>query len=183
MPQTVLITGCSKGIGMATANYFHSKGWNVAATMRKPQNNHPLNALEHTAIFPLDVTRQESISLAVNSIINRFGQIDVVVNNAGYGAMGPFEAAEPEQIQKQINTNIMGVMMVTQEIIPIFRAQKSGIVINISSVGGRMTFPLYSIYNASKWAVEGFSEALTYELRPFNIQIKIIEPGPIHTDF
>ncbi len=106
-----------------------------------------------------------------------------MVNNAGYGAIGPFEAATYDQIRHQFNTNVLGLFDVTREIIPHFRENQSGIIINISSVGGRLTFPLFSLYHGTKWAVEGFSESLHYELRPFGIKIKLIEPGAIKTDF
>jgi short-subunit dehydrogenase len=106
-----------------------------------------------------------------------------VVNNAGYGSIGPFEAASGQQIQQQFDTNVFGIMNVTRAILPYFRGRRSGVIINIASAGGRMTWPLYSLYHGTKWAVEGFSESLQYELRPFNIRVKIIEPGSIKTDF
>jgi short-subunit dehydrogenase len=106
-----------------------------------------------------------------------------VVNNAGYGLVGAFEAATPEQIERQFQTNVFGVMNVCREILPVFREQKRGTIVNIASVGGRITFPLYSLYHATKWAVEGFSESLQYEVELFGIRVKIIEPGPIKTDF
>ncbi len=109
--------------------------------------------------------------------------MDVLVNNAGYGAVGIFEKATPQQIQKQFDTNVFGLMNVTRAFLPHFRARKTGTIINISSVGGRITFPVYSIYHATKWAVEGFSESLQYELRPFNIRVKLVEPAAIKTDF
>ncbi len=105
------------------------------------------------------------------------------MNNAGYGAVGPFEASTPEQVERQIATNVTGLMNVTRAFLPRFRVRQSGVIINISSVGGLMTFPLHSLYHATKWAVEGFSEALDYELEPFGIRVKIVEPGPIKTDF
>jgi short-subunit dehydrogenase len=133
--------------------------------------------------FKLDVTDVESIKNAISETLEKFGRIDVVVNNAGYGLVGAFEAATPEQIEQQFQTNVFGLMNVCREILPYFREQKRGTIINVASVGGRVTFPLYSLYHATKWAVEGFSESLQYELEKFNIRIKIIEPGPIKTDF
>ncbi|HEX2639419.1 MAG TPA: SDR family NAD(P)-dependent oxidoreductase, partial [Pyrinomonadaceae bacterium] len=115
--------------------------------------------------------------------IETFGRIDAVVNNAGYALAGPFEAATDEQIRRQFDTNVFGLMNVCREILPYFREQRRGTIVNVASVGGRITFPLYSVYHATKWAVEGFSESLQYELEQFNIRIKIIEPGPIKTDF
>ncbi|HLA96545.1 MAG TPA: SDR family NAD(P)-dependent oxidoreductase, partial [Pyrinomonadaceae bacterium] len=113
----------------------------------------------------------------------KFGRIDAVVNNAGYGLLGPFEAATPEQIDRQFQTNVFGLMNVCREIIPYFREQKRGTIINVASLAGRVAFPFSSLYHATKWGIEGFSESLQYELVPFNIRVKIIEPGPIKTDF
>jgi short-subunit dehydrogenase len=106
-----------------------------------------------------------------------------VVNNAGYALMGPFESCSMDRIRTQFDTNVLGLMAVCQAVLPYFRARRSGTLINISSIGGRLTFPLYSLYHSTKWAVEGFSESLQFELAPLNIRVKIIEPGPIKTDF
>jgi NAD(P)-dependent dehydrogenase (short-subunit alcohol dehydrogenase family) len=133
--------------------------------------------------LPLDVTDIVSIRAALAAAVSKFGAIDAVVNNAGYGLVGPFEATTPQQVERQLSTNVTGVINVSREIIPHFRERRAGTIINVTSMGGRVTFPLYSVYHASKWAVEGFSEALVYELTPFNIRVKIIEPGPIKTDF
>jgi NADP-dependent 3-hydroxy acid dehydrogenase YdfG len=183
MAKTVLITGSSTGIGAVTAKYFQKKGWNVAATMRTPEKAGAW-AKGETLICPrLDVTDTPSIQLAIGETLKRFGSIDVLINNAGYAISGPFEAASPEQIERQFNTNVLGLMNVVREILPHFRERNDGVLINIASVGGRATFPLYSLYHGTKWAVEGFSESLQYELQPFNIKVKIIEPGIIKTDF
>jgi NAD(P)-dependent dehydrogenase (short-subunit alcohol dehydrogenase family) len=181
--KTVLITGASTGIGKATAILFQQRGWNVIATMRSPQKAAELAVLDNVICLPLDVTDPESIYNAIAAAIAKFTAIDVVVNNAGYGLVGTFETATPEQIQRQFETNVFGLMAVTRAILPHFRARKQGTIVNISSVGGRSTFPLYSLYHSTKWAVEGFSESLQFELRPFNIRVKIVEPGPIKTDF
>ncbi|MEM1408918.1 MAG: SDR family oxidoreductase [Bacteroidota bacterium] len=181
--KTVLITGSSSGIGRAIARYFQSKGWQVAATMRKPENEQDLGRLDNTKLYALDVCHKNSIQEAINSAISDFGGIDVIVNNAGYGLVGPFEASTEEQIQRQFDTNVFGLMHVTRAILPHFRKRKSGTIINITSVGGRLSFPLYGLYNSTKWAVEGFSESLQYELRQFAISVKLIEPGAIKTDF
>jgi NAD(P)-dependent dehydrogenase (short-subunit alcohol dehydrogenase family) len=183
MKKTILITGSSSGIGKETALYFSERGWNVAATMRKPENNPELAAIPGIKLFTLDVTDSASINQAVDQIIQNFGKIDVILNNAGYGAVGPFESASDKMIKRQFDTNVFGVMNVIRAVLPHFRSQKNGMIINVTSMGGRITFPFYSLYHGTKWAVEGFSESLHYELREFNIRVKIIEPGAIKTDF
>ncbi|GAA4408996.1 oxidoreductase [Nibrella viscosa] len=183
MKKIVLITGASSGIGKATARYFAEKGWNVAATMRTPANETELPQLPNVRLFRLDVLDHDSIRQAITDTQAAFGGIDVVVNNAGYGAVGVFEAATPEQVQRQFDTNVFGVMNVIREILPYFREKRDGTIINVTSMGGLITFPIYSIYHGTKWAVEGFTEALSFELRPFNIRVKNIEPGAIKTDF
>jgi NAD(P)-dependent dehydrogenase (short-subunit alcohol dehydrogenase family) len=181
--QTILITGASSGIGKITAKYFAERGWNVAATMRTPEKETELKQVPNIKLYQLDVTSDESIAKAIDSAIKDFGKIDVLVNNAGYGAVGIFEKATKEQIQKQFDTNVFGVMNVTRQILPYFREQKGGTIINVSSMGGRLTFPLYSVYHATKWALEGWTESLQFEVRQFGIRIKNIEPGAIRTDF
>jgi NADP-dependent 3-hydroxy acid dehydrogenase YdfG len=183
MHQTVLITGASTGIGKETAKYFLENGWNVVATMRNPENEKDLKASKNLLIVKLDVTDKASIISAIEAGINQFKKIDVIVNNAGYGLMGAFEGMNSEQIKKQFETNVFGLMNVCHKILPHFRQNNAGKIINISSVGGRVTFPLFSIYHSTKWAVEGFSESLQYELEKFNIQVKCVEPGAIKTDF
>lgn len=183
MNKTILITGASSGIGKATAIHFQEKGWNVAATMRSPDKATDLENLENLITLPLDVTDHSSIQEAIGDTIENFNSLDVIVNNAGYALIGPFEASTEEQIQRQFNTNVFGLMAVTRAILPYFRERKEGIIINVASVGGRITVPLYSLYQATKWAVEGFSESLQHELYPLNVKIKIIEPGLIETDF
>jgi short-subunit dehydrogenase len=183
MEKVVLITGASSGIGKETAKLFQIKNWKVAATMRSPEESEDLQRIADIECFRLDVTDNGSIRSALSGAAEKFGHIDVVVNNAGYGLVGPFEAASDEQIRKQFETNVFGVMNVCREILPLFRERKKGTIVNVASMGGRITFPLYSVYHATKWAVEGFSEALQYEVRQFGVRIKIIEPGPIRTDF
>ena len=183
MDKVVLITGASSGIGNETAKLFQSKNWKVAATMRSPEKAEDLQRIVDIECIKLDVTDPESIKSAINQTLEKFGRIDAVVNNAGYGLVGPFEASTDEQIERQYQTNVFGTMYVCREILPYFREQKRGIIVNLTSLGGRVSFPFYSIYNSTKWAVEGFSECLQFELEPFNIRIKIIEPGPIKTDF
>lgn len=182
--KTVLITGASTGIGKTSAEYFASRGWNVAATMRKPEKaSFHCEGAERIKVFRLDVTDEASIATAVTDTIAAFGRIDTLVNNAGYGLVGLFEAMSPDQVRRQFETNVIGLMNVTRAVIPQMRAQQAGTIINVASVAGRMSSPLYSLYCATKWAVEGFTEALSYELKAHGIQVRIIEPGPIRTDF
>ncbi len=183
MKNTVLITGASSGIGRATAEYFAQQGWNVAATMRNPEKETELTRFSNLKCYRLDVTDTASIGKAIQDVIDDFGALDVVVNNAGYGADGVFEAMDDEFIRRQFDTNVFGLMRVTRAVIPYFRQRRKGTVIQVASMGGRLAFPLYSIYHGSKWAVEGFTEALQYELAPFGIRLRIIEPGAIKTDF
>lgn len=183
MDKVVLITGASSGIGKETARLFQAKSWKVAATMRSPEKAADLQRIVDIECIRLDVTDVDSIKAAIAETLEKFGRIDAVVNNAGYGLVGPFEAATREQIETQFQTNVFGLMNVCREILPVFRENRRGTIINVASMGGRITFPLYSLYHGTKWAVEGFSEALQYEVREFGIKIKIIEPGPIRTDF
>ena len=183
MKKTILITGTSSGIGKATVLEFAKMGWNVIATQRNPENESDFNKLPNVKLLALDVTNLDSIQQAIVQATRDFGKIDVVVNNAGYGVDGAFEAMSDEVIEKQFNTNVFGLMRVTREAIKHMRPNGGGTIIQISSMGGKITFPLYSIYHATKFAVEGFTESLHYELRQFNINMKLIEPGPIVTDF
>ncbi|MBW4662557.1 MAG: SDR family oxidoreductase [Drouetiella hepatica Uher 2000/2452] len=183
MDKTVLITGSSSGIGEATAKYFLQKGWNVSATMRSPQKAGDWSKAKNVICPRLDVTLPETIESAVLETVERFGQIDALVNNAGYALMGAIEGVTPEQLERQFQTNVFGLVTTIQTVLPVFRRQRRGTIINVTSIGGRLAFPLTSSYHATKWAVEGLSESLRYELRPFNIQVKIIEPGGIRTNF
>ncbi len=183
MSKTVLITGASTGIGKATAQLFQQQGWNVVATMRSPERDTELVNLPNVLCLTLDVTQVDTIRTAIDLAIAKFGTIDVVVNNAGYALIGAFEACDMADIRSQFETNVFGLMEVTRAILPHFRLRQQGMLINVSSIGGRMTFPLYSPYHGTKWAVDGFSESLQYELRQFNIKVKIIEPGAIKTNF
>lgn len=181
--KTIVITGSSSGIGKATAKHFAAQGWQVAATMRKPENETELNQIDNISLYQLDVTDQASIDSAAAQILSDYETVDVVLNNAGYGLMGPFEATSAEKIRRQFDTNVFGLMEVTRAFIPHFRANKAGLFMNVSSIGGLITFPLISLYHSSKWAVEGFSESLAFELRELGIQVKLIEPGGVSTDF
>ncbi len=180
MPRTVLITGASTGIGKATAELMYAQGWNVVASMRNPiQERESPRWLTPR----LDVTDPVAVERVFTETAAHFGRIDVVVNNAGYGLSGTFEAMTEEQIHRQFDTNVYGVMRCCHAALPLLRRQGGGVIINVSSVAGRVTFPFYSVYHASKWAVEGFSESLQFEVAPHGIRVKLIEPGAIKTDF
>ena len=181
--KSIVITGSSSGIGKATAKHFAEKGWKVAATMRTPEKETELVGLDNVSLYQLDVTDQASIDAARDQIISDFGTVDVVLNNAGYGLIGPFEAATDEQIRYQFDVNVFGLMAVTRAFLPHFRANKAGMYLNVSSIGGLITFPLISLYHSTKWAVEGYSESLAYELAELGISVKLIEPGGVATDF
>ena len=183
MRKTILITGASSGLGKGTAKLFQAEGWNVIATMRNPENETELNALENVLVTRLDVLDLDTIQNAVNTGIERFGKIDVLLNNAGYGAYGPLESFPREKIIRQFNTNVLGLLDVTQALLPHFRGNRSGTIINISSIGGKMAFPLGALYHGTKFAVEGISESLKYEVAEFGVKVKIVEPGAIITDF
>jgi NAD(P)-dependent dehydrogenase (short-subunit alcohol dehydrogenase family) len=183
MKKSIFITGASSGIGKETAKLFHAKGWNVIATMRNPQDERELTQLDNVFVTKLDVLDLESIQRAVAEGVQRFGKIDVLLNNAGYGAYGPLESFSRDRIIRQFNTNVIGLLDVTRTVLPHFRQQKSGVIINISSIGGKVTFPLGTLYHGTKFAVEGLSEALHYEVEQFGGQVKIVEPGAIATDF
>ncbi len=183
MAKTVMITGASSGIGRATALYFQEKGWNVVATMRSPDKEKELNRLQNTLVCRLDVTDLASIKSAVHQGIERLGGIDVLVNNAGYGAYGPLEAFPRDNIVRQFNTNVIGLLDVTRAVLPHFRKRGEGTLINVSSVGGKATFPLGALYHGTKFAVEGITESLAFELSAIGCRAKIIEPGTIATDF
>ena len=183
MKKTVLITGASSGFGKETAHVFHRNGWNVIATMRSPENEQELTSLENVLVTKLDVQDDRLVALAVEAGIEKFGTIDVLVNNAGYGLMGVFESASPAQIQKQFDVNVFGMMRVTKAVLPYMRKNGRGVIVNLSSFGGVVGLPFASLYASSKFAVEGFSEALSHELSDFDIRVKIIEPGGVNTHF
>ena len=179
MPQTVLITGASTGFGKATARLFASRGWNVVATMRQPEAGAALAAIPNILVTRLDVQDPTSIETSIAAAIARFGRIDVLVNNAGFGLFGLFEATSREKIQEQFDVNLFGLMDVTRALLPHFRANRSGVIVNISSGAGVFALPMISLYAASKFALEGFSESLSYELAPLGILVKVVEPGGV----
>ncbi|RAJ32170.1 SDR family oxidoreductase [Pedobacter cryoconitis] len=181
--KTILITGTSSGIGKATAKKFAAEGWNVIATMRSPEKEEELSAIKNIFLTKLDVQNKESIAAAISAGIEKFGSIDAIVNNAGFGVLGAFEKSTTEQILQQFSVNVFGVMDVIKAILPHFRARQAGLIINITSQGGRVTFPTCSLYHSTKFAIEGFSESLAYELLSQNISVKIIEPGSTESNF
>ncbi|MDO5614699.1 MAG: SDR family oxidoreductase [Cruoricaptor ignavus] len=183
MNKTVLITGTSKGIGRTTAELFIEKGFNVIATMRSPEKETELQKNTNALVTRLDITQPESIQKAIAEGVAKFGKIDVLVNNAAFGQFGLFEAVTPEQIDEQFRVTVFGTMNVTRAILPHFRENKGGTVVNISSGAGRVGMPMVSMYSSAKFAIEGFSESLYYELLPQNIKVKIIEPGGVDTPF
>ncbi|SHK07612.1 SDR family oxidoreductase [Chryseobacterium polytrichastri] len=180
--KTIFITGASTGLGKATAKLFQSNGWNVIATMRTPESETELSQLDNVTVLPLDVTNSEQIQSTVKKALE-ISDIDLVFNNAGYGLIGPLEALNDDQIVKQINTNLLGVIRVTQAFIPYFREKRKGMFITTTSIGGLIAFPLASTYHATKWALEGWSESLAFELNKFGINVKTVSPGGIKTDF
>lgn len=181
--NTVFITGASSGIGRDTAKVFAQNGWNVIATMRSPERETELCQIGNVKVLRCDVTDTDSIRQSISDGLKAFDKIDVLVNNAGYDTIGVLEAASDEHIRREIETNLLGLIQTTKEMLPYFREQKQGTIINLSSIAGRTTVPLQTLYHATKWGVEGFSESLQYEVRPFNIKVRLIEPGVIKTDF
>ncbi|MGZ2426147.1 SDR family oxidoreductase [Rhizobium laguerreae] len=170
--QTILITGCSSGYGLETARHFLTKGWNVIATMRTPRKC-ILPSSSTLRILPLDVTSGESIAAAIAAA----GPIDVLVNNAGIGVVGAFEATPMSHIRKIFDTNTFGLMAMTQAVIPQMRERRSGAIINVTSSVTLADMPLAAAYKASKQAIEGFTGSLAHELGYFGIRTKLVEPG------
>jgi NAD(P)-dependent dehydrogenase (short-subunit alcohol dehydrogenase family) len=176
----VLITGTSSGIGRAIASAFAAKGYEVFGTSRNPQRNEPIAGVE---LLPLDVSDQASVTSAVSTVIQRAGRIDVLVNNAGVGIFGAAEESSIAQAQELFDTNFFGLIRVTNEVLPHLRAQRSGRIINISSVLGFLPAPYGALYAASKHAVEGYSESLDHETREFGVRVSVVEPGYTDTAF
>lgn len=170
--KTVLITGCSSGYGLETARHFHAQGWNVVATMRTPRSG-LLPSSERLRVLALDVTRPESIAAALAAS----GPIDALVNNAGVGLFGAFEATPMAAVRSIFETNTFGVMAMTQAVLPQFRAKRSGVVVNVTSSATLLPMPLVAAYTASKTAITGFTGSLAHELGAFGIRVKLVEPG------
>lgn len=181
--NTIFITGASSGIGKATAKHFRAKGWNVVATMRNIDDGSEFRDDEGYLVTRLDLLDHDSIKAAVTAALDRFGAIDVLLNNAGYGAYGALEATGMETLRRQMEVNFFGLVATMQAVLPTMRAAKSGCIVNVSSVGGRMSYPMGSLYHGSKWAVEGLTEAVSFELLGLGIRVKLVEPGGVKTDF
>ncbi len=181
--KTIFITGASGGLGKAAARLFHANGWKVIATMRNPEKETELNVLENVVLLTMDVTKPDQVQHAVKTAVAS-GDIDVVLNNAGYGLTGPFEAYSSEQIYRQIDTNLTGVLRVAQPFVTYFREnQKKGIFITVTSAVAIAASPLASVYTATKYALEGWSESMNYDMDAFGIRFKTVAPGGIKTSF
>jgi NAD(P)-dependent dehydrogenase (short-subunit alcohol dehydrogenase family) len=170
--KAVLITGCSSGYGLETARHFHSRGWSVVATMRTPRED-VLPRSERLRVLSLDVTKPESIAAALEAS----GPIDVLVNNAGIGGIGPFEATPMATAREMFETNTFGLMATTQAVLPQFRERRSGTIVNVTSSVTLAPMPLVAVYTASKTAIEGFTTSLALELDDFDVRVKLVEPG------
>ena len=183
--ETWMITGASRGFGRAFAEYAVSQGYNVVATARRQESLSDLVALapDQVLAVDLDVTKPDTIDAARDLALNRFGSIDVLINNAGYGTVGAVEETPEEELRALFETNFFGAVAVTRSMLPQMRAQRSGAVVNISSMGGQMSMPGFGPYSATKFALEGISEALRGELEPFGVKVMIVEPGAFRTDF
>jgi NAD(P)-dependent dehydrogenase (short-subunit alcohol dehydrogenase family) len=179
---TIFITGASSGLGKATAKLFAARGWHVIATMRHPEHETELVQLPTVHVLPLDVTNPAQIADTVQRAI-ALHPIDVVFNNAGYGLFGALEAVSNEQITQLVSNNLLGVIRVTKAFLPHLREKQSGLILSTTSIGGLVAFPLYSIYHATKWGIEGWSECMSFELAQHNIRIKTLSPGAVLTDF
>ena len=182
MSKTIFITGSSTGLGRATALLFAGKGWKVIATMRNPDKEQELAKVAGITLLPLDVIDRAQIAEAARKALAS-GPIDVLFNNAGYGLAGAFEGASDQQLVNEIDTNLLGVMRVTQAFLPAMRERGTGAIVTTTSIGGLATFPFNSVYHATKWGLEGWSESLAFELAPFGIRVKTVAPGRIATDF
>lgn len=180
--KVVLITGCSSGIGRATASHLAEAGWTVYATARRVHQIVELQA-EGCRVLSLDVTDEDSMRAAVRIVEEAEGVVDVLVNNAGYSQSGALETLSAERLRAQFDTNVFGLVRMCQLVLPGMRRQRSGTIVNVSSMGGRLTFPGAGAYHASKHAVEALSDALRFEVRGFGVRVVVIEPGIIRTSF
>ena len=186
--KVAIVTGSATGIGYETAVHLAKNGFHTYATMRNPQKANGITEMAKTEKLPLsliqlDVTDDISVTKAIDTVINESGRIDVLVNNAGYGLVGSVEDMSIEEMKAQYETNVFGTFRVTKAVLPHMRMQRGGSIINISSIAGRIALPLYSAYVSTKFAIEGLSESMAYELEPFGIKVAIIEPGAIKTNF
>ncbi len=180
--KAVLITGCSTGIGRATAEHLASRGWRVYASARRQEAVRDLEA-RGCRTLALDVCDEASIRAAVAAVESAEGAVGVLVNNAGYGQEGAFEETPMTEIRRQFETNVFGLIRLSQLVLPGMRRQGWGRIVNLSSMGGRLTLPGGAFYHATKYAVEALSDALRFEVRPFGVDVVVIEPGPIKTQF
>jgi NAD(P)-dependent dehydrogenase (short-subunit alcohol dehydrogenase family) len=183
-----VVTGSSSGIGFETSGLLAKNGFITYATMRNLDKSNKIIDLKQKEKLPLEVvklnvTDDKSVKEAIEKISNEQETIDVLINNAGYGLVGPLEELSIQEFKEQFETNVFGVIRVIQEILPIMRKQRHGTIVNISSVAGRIGFPLTSAYVSSKFALEGLSESMAYEIEPFGIKVILIEPGVIKTNF
>ena len=186
--KVAIVTGSATGIGHEIATHLARNGFRTYASMRNLQKANGITEMAKNENLPLtpiqlDVTDNISITKAIDTVINESGRIDVLVNNAGYGLVGSIEDMSVEELKAQYETNVFGVFRVTKAVLPHMRKQHSGSIINISSIAGRIALPLYSAYVSTKFAIEGLSESMAYELEPFGIKVVIIEPGAIKTNF
>lgn len=175
--KTVLITGCSTGIGRLAARTFQAAGWNVIATMRRPQEETELNQLENVLVAPLDVTDSDSVDAAIAAGIDRFGGVDVLVNNAGRGGRALLEQMSDAKIRDVFETNVFGAMRVARAILPHMRQKRAGCIINVTSMAGVIGLAAETAYCSAKFAAEGFTEALYWECKPLGINVKSVAPG------
>ena len=183
MKKVVIITGASRGFGELIAKKFQKEYFQVIATMRNINSSPSLKKLENLDIKKLDVTVKSDIKNVVDYTVDKYGRIDILINNAGYGAFGFLEEASNEEIRNQFNVNYFGLIDCIKGVLPQMRKQKDGVIVNISSIAGRFGLPFTSLYNSSKFAVEGLTECLHYELSLFGIDIKTVAPGSFRTGF
>ena len=183
MKKVVIITGASRGFGELIAKKFQKENFQVIATMRNVDSSPSLKKLENVDIKKLDVTVMSDIKNVVDYTVEKYGRIDILINNAGYGAFGFLEEASDEEIRNQFNVNYFGLIDCIKGVLPQMRKQKDGVIVNISSIAGRFGLPFTSLYNSSKFAVEGLTECLHYELSLFGIDIKTVAPGSFRTGF
>ncbi len=185
MKRTWFITGCSTGFGKLLSIKLLDIGESVIATARNTDHLSDIKCSDESRLLkcPLDVTNENMVTQAARAAEEKFGQIDVLVNNAGYGYFSTVEEGDIEEYRRNLETNVVGLFSVTRAMLPAMRKQRSGVIVNLSSIAGRVSFPRAAFYNATKWAVEGFSEALYHEVSPFGVRVLLIEPGAYDTDF
>ena len=186
--KVAVVTGSSTGIGFETCLALAKNGYLTYATMRDLKKTERIERIDHDKnlqikIIEMDVNKDDSVKNAIEKIIDENGQIDILVNNAGYGLFGALEDLSVSEIKNQFETNVFGIIRVTQNVLPIMRRQTNGVIVNISSIAGLVGIPSQSVYVSTKFAVEGLSESLSFELEPFGIKIILIEPGEINTKF